>query len=178
VIKRRFLHYAAILLVMLGGCSADFHTKKWANSALNDGRSITVIKEFIDLGFSENRGMVFGILNGHMPRYSRTILTFFRVLILLGLMGFIWINRNKRFLFLLPFLLFWAGAIGNLIDPFLYGYVVDFIHIRAGGIINWPFYFNLADAYVTVGMALFLLGSALGNAARDRTVQQSRDEMP
>jgi signal peptidase II len=155
--QRRFLKYAAILLVMLGGCGADFHAKKWANSAMKDGQSITVVKNFIELGFSENRGMIFGILNGQMPQQSGKILTVFRVIILLGLMGFIWINRNKRFLFLLPFLLFWAGAIGNLIDPFLYGYVVDFIHIHAGGILNWPFYFNLADAYVTIGMVLFLL---------------------
>jgi signal peptidase II len=161
--QRRFLKYAAILLVMFGGCGADFHAKKWANSTMKDGQSITVVKNFIELGFSENRGMIFGILNGHMPRQSRKILIGFRIIILLGLMGFIWINRNKRFLFLLPFLLFWAGAIGNLIDPFLYGYVVDFIHIHAGSILNWPFYFNLADAYVTIGMVLFLLCSAFGN---------------
>jgi signal peptidase II len=70
---------------------------------------------------------------------------------------FIWINRNKSFLFLLPFLLFWAGAIGNLIDPFIYGYVVDFIHIRAGSLINWPFYFNLADAYITIAIPILLI---------------------
>ncbi len=161
--KRRFLKYAAILLVMLGGCSADYHTKKWANCTMKHGQTITVIKNFMDLGYTENRGMIFGILNGHMPQFSRTIVIIFRVFILLVLIGIIWINRKKRFLFLLPFLLFWAGAIGNLIDPFLYGYIVDFIHIRAGNILNWPFYFNLADAYITIGMILFLFGSAFGN---------------
>jgi signal peptidase II len=166
---KSFLKYLAILLVMLGGCSADYHSKKWANSNMKNGQSVTVVKNFIDLGFTENRGMIFGILNGHLPQHSRAILACFRVLILLGLMGFIWINRKKRFLFLLPFLLFWAGAIGNLIDPFLYGYVVDFIHIQAGAILNWPFYFNLADAYVTVGMVLFLFGGAFGNIVNRNT---------
>jgi signal peptidase II len=159
VVKKRFLKYVAILLVMLGGCNADYHTKKWAHCTMKHGQSITVIKNFIDLGYTENRGMIFGILNGHMPQFPKTIAIIFRVFIIFGLMGFIWINRKKHFIFLLPFLLFWAGAIGNLIDPFLYGYVVDFIHIRAGTILNWPFYFNLADAYLTIGMILFLFGS-------------------
>ena len=59
-------------------------------------------------------------------------------------------------MFLLPFLFFWIGALGNLIDPFKYGYVVDFIHIQAGDFLNWPFYFNLADAYITIGVFLIL----------------------
>ena len=56
-------------------------------------------------------------------------------------------------------MLFWVGAIGNLIDPFVYGYVVDFIHIHAGNVLNWPFYFNVADACITVGMILLLMQS-------------------
>jgi signal peptidase II len=50
-----------------------------------------------------------------------------------------------------------GGAIGNLIAPFLYGYVVDFIHIQAGNVLNWPFYFNLADAFITIGMILLII---------------------
>jgi signal peptidase II len=74
----------------------------------------------------------------------------------------IWNSRKKPILFLLPFLLFWAGAIGNIIDPFLYGYVVDFIHIRLWKYDIWPFYFNLADAYITFGMIIFLILNLLG----------------
>ena len=43
-----------------------------------------------------------------------------------------------------------CGAIGNLIDRVLYGYVVDFIYIS---IINFPI-FNIADIFVTVSTVL------------------------
>jgi len=158
---RTVLKYLAILFVMLGGLSADYKAKEWARDNLKDNSTIIVVKNFIDLGYSENSGMIFGIMNGQMSKYSKTIVIVFRILILIGLMAFIVVNRKKSFIFLLPFSLFWAGAIGNLIDPFVYGHVIDFIHIQAGTIINWPFYFNLADAYITIGMALLLISEAL-----------------
>ncbi len=167
--RRQLMKYAAILLVTLGGCSADFHSKSWAKDNLENKPTITVVKNFIDLGFTENRGVIFGILNGKMPQCARITAVVFRVLILIALALFIGINRKKSFLFLLPFLLFWVGAAGNLIDPFVYGYVVDFIHIHMGNVLDWPFYFNMADAFITMGMLLLLLHreeSAFGNLKR------------
>lgn len=141
---------------MLGGCSADYHSKAWAKENLKNKQTVTVVKNFIDLGFAENRGMVFGILNGKMPHLAGIVTAAFRVLIIFALMLFIGFNRRKPFLLLLPFLLLFVGAAGNLIDPFLYGYVVDFIHIKAGNVLNWPFYFNVADALITIGLILLL----------------------
>jgi signal peptidase II len=151
------IKYGIIILLILGGCAADFHSKKWADSNLKGKPTLTILNNFVDLGFAENRGMVFGILNGKIPQLSQTILIIIRILILIGLTIFIWISKKRAILYLLPFILFWAGAIGNLIDPFTYGYVVDFIHIKIGNLLNWPFYFNLADAYVTIGIILFLI---------------------
>jgi signal peptidase II len=145
-----------ILLVTLGGFLADFYSKEWAEKNLRDKPVITLSKHFLDLGFTENRGMVFGMFNGKMSKFSSVIMVVIRLVILLGLTVFIWIKRKESLLFLLPFLLFWAGAIGNLVDSITKGYVVDFIHIHAGEILNWPFYFNLADAYVTIGMVLVI----------------------
>ena len=150
------MRYSVILLVLLGGCSADLHTKKWATDNLKETGPITVIENFLELGFSENRGMVFGILNEKMPALLQKAIIIFRLLILLILTGIIWWKRNTSLFFLLPFLLFWAGGTGNLIDSINNGYIVDFIHIRAGHIMDWPFYFNLADAYVTIGIILLV----------------------
>jgi len=53
-----------------------------------------------------------------------------------------------------------GGAVGNLVDRILYGWVVDFIHlwIRAGGRTwSWPD-FNVADSAITVGAGLLLIG--------------------
>jgi signal peptidase II len=148
--------------VLLGGCSSDFHTKKWANENIKKGESITIVENIIDLGLAKNKGMIFGIFNGKIPLNSRILLTVSRCFLLLVISFIIWQNRKKPILHLLPFLLFWVGAIGNIIDPFLYGYVVDFIHIRLWKYDIWPFYFNLADAYITFGMIIFIILNLLG----------------
>jgi signal peptidase II len=46
-----------------------------------------------------------------------------------------------------------GGAIGNIVDRFHYGYVVDFIDLRW-----WPV-FNVADSCVTIGVALLIISS-------------------
>ena len=45
-----------------------------------------------------------------------------------------------------------SGAVGNAIDRFVHGYVIDFLYFSA---INFPV-FNVADCYVTISIALFL----------------------
>jgi len=48
-----------------------------------------------------------------------------------------------------------AGALGNLIDRFLLGYVVDFIQVHTQ---TWSFaIFNLADSFIFIGAALIIL---------------------
>ena len=151
-----FVKYSIIFLILLGGCNSDFHTKKWAEGALKNRPGITIIKNFIDLGFAENSGMIFGILNKKIHKTPSRMFIVLRIIILCALTIFIWNSHKHSLMFLLPFLFFWIGALGNLIDPFKYGYVVDFIHIQAGDFLNWPFYFNLADAYITIGVFLIL----------------------
>ena len=55
-------------------------------------------------------------------------------------------SKNSMKLLALAFCLLSSGAIGNLIDRFLYGFVVDFIHV-----LFFPYIFNFADCCVTVG---------------------------
>ena len=59
-----------------------------------------------------------------------------------------------------------GGAIGNIVDRFHYGYVVDFIDLRW-----WPV-FNVADSCITVGVALLVI-SSIGRE-RSATASQAR----
>lgn len=156
--------YILILLITLGGLSIDFFSKKWAIDNLKEKPGITMVKNFVELGFAQNRGMVFGIFNGKMSQASSTLMISIRVLILIGVTVFIIVKAKNSLLFLLPFLLVWAGAVGNLIDSFLYGYVIDFIHIHAGEFLDWPYFFNIADAYVTIAMAMLIIYELTRNA--------------
>ena len=50
-----------------------------------------------------------------------------------------------------------GGALGNLIDRILYGYVIDFLDVYYGEW-HWPA-FNVADSAITVGVGMLLLDS-------------------
>ena len=63
------------------------------------------------------------------------------------------------------FALIVAGAIGNLIDRAMLGYVTDYVYLRWGG---WDFaVFNLADAFITVGAACVLADEFIGLGRRE-----------
>ncbi len=59
--------------------------------------------------------------------------------------------------------LVFAGGLGNAIDRFCHGYVIDFL---STAFMDFPV-FNVADIGVTVGVALFLVSLLMGSRRRD-----------
>ncbi len=57
-----------------------------------------------------------------------------------------------------------GGAIGNLVDRLVYGYVIDFIDLYYGSW-HWPT-FNVADSAITVGAVLLVLDSLMSDRKR------------
>jgi signal peptidase II len=151
--------YVLIFLILFAGSSSDLLSKRWAKTVLPGKAPQVLVPGFVDVGYSENRGMVFGIMNDGKPNFFKSSLTWVRVVIFLGVSGLIVAWRKRPFWVLFPFLLIWAGAIGNIVDFFAYGFVVDFIHIHAGNVLDWPFYFNLADAWLCAGMGILIVQS-------------------
>lgn len=104
---------------------------------------ISVIKDIFSFHYLENRGSVWGILQGKVD-----ILLVVSV-ILLAIMIYVYIKMPKRKEY---FPLFWiivfmvAGAVGNTIDRLVFGYVTDFLYFE---LIDFPI-FNIADCYITV----------------------------
>ncbi|RLD16696.1 MAG: signal peptidase II, partial [Caldiserica bacterium] len=77
---------------------------------------------------------------------------FFLILnILISILFFYLLIKEKQKYLKLSLILILAGAIGNIIDRIIYGYVIDFIDFRI-----WPV-FNLSDTYITIGGAIILL---------------------
>ena len=63
-------------------------------------------------------------------------------------------RHGAQTLFATALSLILGGAIGNVIDRLLHGYVIDFIQVHAGG---WYFpSFNIADSAITVGAVLLI----------------------
>ncbi len=110
--------------------------------------SIPVIKGWLHITSSRNRGAAFGILQNQRGFFI--LLTF---LVSMAMIYYIYKlqKTNKLYAFSLALLL--GGAVGNLIDRMLTGEVVDFIDVR---IINFAI-FNIADSAITIGVALIII---------------------
>ncbi|MFC5759923.1 signal peptidase II [Rhizobium sp. GCM10022189] len=81
-------------------------------------------------------------------------------LIIVAFVLYLWHRTAKdRWLAHLGYALIIAGAIGNLIDRFAYGHVIDYILFHTE---TWSFaVFNLADSFITVGAGCVILDEML-----------------
>lgn len=132
--------YYALLLVGIVG--VDFIVKMWATNVLAEIGSIPVIEGVFNLTYAENTGAAFSMLEG--KRWFFIVLT----VVMLGLIAYaffieylkgVWGRTTLVFIF--------AGALGNLIDRIVHGYVVDMFDFC---LINFAI-FNVADIFITVG---------------------------
>lgn len=135
---------AAILLIF------DQFTKYLASVYLKGGSSLVIIKGVFQLHYLENRGAAFGLLQGQKLWFVTITL----LMLLLMILVYHRIPMEKKYRWIRFILtLLTAGAIGNLIDRLRLNYVIDFFYFE---LINFPV-FNMADIYVTLGMALLIV---------------------
>lgn len=135
---------AAVVLV-------DQLTKAWARSALADS-IIEVIPGFFRLALAENSGAAFGFFRGG----GQIIAVFALLAVVIIFFAF---RTVDRWWDLIGLGLVLGGAVGNLVDRLtrgsglLDGRVTDWIELWL--IPN----FNVADAAISIGVALLLLGA-------------------
>jgi len=113
-------------------------------------RGIDVFPPFLNFRYGENRGINFGLLAGNSD-LARWALIVFSVIVAGGV--YYWIrkaNKNMAMQVSAGFLI--GGALGNVADRLLYGYVLDFLNMSCCGIDN-PFVFNIADVFIFAGAA-------------------------
>ena len=124
-------------------------------------RGAVRVTPFFDLVLAWNVGISFGWFQSE-NQFAQIALMAIKVVavIVLG----IWMARSRTLLATLALGLIIGGAVGNGIDRFLHGAVVDFalFHLDIGGnTYNW-YVFNLADVAIVAGVAALLYDSFLG----------------
>lgn len=124
----------------------DRLSKVWVVRSLPLGASRPLLGHWLRLTHVRNTGAAFGLFHGHA-----LLLAIFSLGLFVGL--FLW-REHLRLLgpwghFALALLV--GGALGNLFDRLVYGYVIDFIDVRV-----WPV-FNVADSALVVGTLLLLV---------------------
>lgn len=140
----------------------DQLTKFVVDQSMPLHHSIAVIDNLFSLTYIRNTGAAFGFLAGSAAAFRLPFLIVFSLVAI----GFVVAMlrrlpaRETGLITALAFIL--GGAIGNLIDRFAYGEVIDFLDFYWSGY-HWPA-FNVADSFITVGVAItvFYLVKAKG----------------
>jgi signal peptidase II len=115
------------------------------------------ITGFLAIVLVWNRGMSFGMFNTGDPLVP-WILGAISIVVAVALVW--WLARARRGLVIAGLGLVLGGAVGNLVDRFVYGAVVDYVLLHAGDW-RWPA-FNVADSAITLGVIALLWDSLFG----------------
>ncbi|MBR0757875.1 signal peptidase II [Bradyrhizobium jicamae] len=141
---------------------ADQASKLWLLFVFDIAhRGAVRVTPFFDLVLAWNVGISFGWLQSENPMAQIALGTVKAVAVVVLA---IWMARSRTLLATVALGLIIGGAIGNAIDRFAYGAVVDFalFHVEIGGnVYNW-YVFNLADVAIVAGVAALLYDSFLG----------------
>lgn len=136
----------------------DQATKIWVTWEMELFESIPVIS-YLNITLLHNTGAAFSFLAdaGGWQRW-------FFILLGAGVGVFIllWLRKlpeDQGPMLPLSLSMILGGALGNVIDRAVYGYVVDFIDVYYGSW-HWPA-FNVADTAIVIGAGLFILDSAM-----------------
>jgi signal peptidase II len=150
------------LVAAIATLAIDQASKLWLLDVFDIGHRGTVqVTPFFDLVLAWNIGISFGWFQND-SQIAQIALMIVKAVAVIALA--IWMARSRTLIATVALGLIIGGAIGNAIDRFAYGAVLDFalFHLQIGGKpFNW-YVFNLADVAIVAGVAALLYDSFLG----------------
>lgn len=133
-----------ILISLCALVGIDQAIKVWISANISETSSTTIIPGVLSITNLHNSGAAWSILEGQQWLFS--IITLVAVIAIVYFM----IKLKGRKLYLTSTTILLAGILGNFINRFLQGYVVDMFQVD---FINFPV-FNFADICITFGIIL------------------------
>lgn len=130
----------------------DFFSKYMVSKLMTVNETINLINNFFRITYVKNTGAAFSIFS------NNTLLVIIISVIVIGfLLFYIYKNKGNNKLENVSYAFILGGAIGNLIDRLVYGYVIDFLDFE---ILSYDApIFNLADTFIVIGVILFLINT-------------------
>ena len=172
-----------ILLLSLPLFALDYATKEYivqhfeappttedVRFATYEPESVTVIDGYFDIVRVHNTGVAFGMANG--SEWANVVFGGITIAALI----LIWVLcRNNAFptkISRVAVALLLAGIFGNLLDRFLRGYVVDFLHFHYRNEWAWPS-FNVADSCICIAAGLLFISAFQKAPAKNPAAQKA-----
>ena len=160
----RFVAWMLVALVII---VADQATK-WAIIEWVPLYDRVPLNSFINLTHQQNSGAAFSFL-ANAGGWQRWFFVVLASVVSVVIAVWIWrIRAAGQTLLAAGLALVLGGAIGNLIDRIMLGYVTDFIQVWFG---DWAFpSFNVADAAISVGAGLLIIDALFISGRREKAV--------
>ena len=155
--KKQPIEYIIYSAIIVLGIFLDQLTKFLVNKYMDLYESIPLIKDFLHLTYTTNKGAAFGMMED-----QRWIFIVISTVTIIGFMVYLYLGHAENMLYGSAIALVVSGGIGNMIDRLGFGFyvnkdgmgeVIDFIDFC--GI--WKAIFNGADSFVCVGAGLLVL---------------------
>lgn len=135
--------------------AGDQVTKALVRELLPLHGSVNIIPGFLDLTHVQNTGAAFGILNAADFPFKSAMILVVAIAALVAIAAYAARLGPEERLARAGLALILGGAVGNLIDRALTGFVIDFVDVYWRGYHFWAF--NIADAAITVGASVMIL---------------------
>jgi len=148
------MHILSAFLIIIS-ILIDFFSKIYISNLLDNNETI-IFTNYIILEKFYNKGIAFSVFNSDSALINYIIL-FIIILVIafitrLFLTQFNKLKKNE----VIAYSLIIGGAVGNMIDRIMHGYVLDFIFIHYNSF-YFPAIFNLADVSISLGVFFLLL---------------------
>lgn len=139
-------HWGPFIALVALIVTVDQATKAWIATELSGGRVVVFLDGALRLIYSRNNGALFGLFRGQVLIFALLSLAVIALIVTFHARS----GRNGYMTLTLGLLL--GGAIGNAVDRFRLGYVIDFVD---GGLGSVRFFtFNIADACISGAIVL------------------------
>ncbi|MGM3160706.1 signal peptidase II [Dickeya undicola] len=149
----RWLWLAALVLVV------DLGSKQWVMTHFQLGESVSLVP-FFNFTYAHNYGAAFSFL-ADKGGWQRWLFALIALVIIVALLAMMHRSSASHKLNNIAYSLIIGGAIGNLADRLVHGYVIDFLDVYVG---DWHYpTFNLADSAIVVGALLIVLEGFLAS---------------
>lgn len=160
IVDKKIYFIISIIVLVI-----DIVSKFYAQKYLTQIEYKNIIGNQLIFVFVKNYGVVFGILNDLPKPFDSIIGVGLKYIVAVAMvMVFIFmlfVDKKKQPVSMIGFCFILGGAMGNLLDRIMRGYVTDFISMGITKTFRFPYIYNVADAFITVGIGIIILATLI-----------------